>query len=130
MLISILSLVGYAGSTDYFVLCAVDFPFELEIFCFLGFFLGLGIKIPLFPCSFPYLTSVPTLVRLTLGWFRLLRHMFRLFLFPVGFLYSRYGTRLISLWFLSPMKFAVAGKEQLATKARKKKQEKRGILCV
>ena len=30
MLISILSLVGYAGSTDYFVLCAVDFPFELE----------------------------------------------------------------------------------------------------
>lgn len=49
MLISILSLVGYAGSTDYFVLCAVDFPFELEIFCFLGFFLGLGIKIPLFP---------------------------------------------------------------------------------
>ena len=53
MLISILSLVGYAGSTDYFVLCAVDFPFELEIFCFLGFFLGLGIKILAY-CSLYY----------------------------------------------------------------------------
>ena len=41
MLISILSLVGYAGSTDYFVLCAVDFPFELKIFCFLRSNLGI-----------------------------------------------------------------------------------------
>ena len=48
MLISILSLVGYAGSTDYFVLCAVDFPFELEIFCFLGFFLSVCYKDSLF----------------------------------------------------------------------------------
>lgn len=49
MLLSILGLRGFAGTTDYLTLSCVCFPVELEYFCFLGLFIGLAVKIPLFP---------------------------------------------------------------------------------
>lgn len=49
MLLSILGIRSYAGTTDYLVLSVLNFPLQLEYFWFLGVFVGLAVKIPLFP---------------------------------------------------------------------------------
>lgn len=49
MLLSILGIRGFTGTTDYLTLSCLCFPPQFESFWFLGVFLGLAVKIPLFP---------------------------------------------------------------------------------
>lgn len=49
MLLSILGIRSYAGTTDYLTLSVLSFPPQLERLWFLGVFIGLAVKIPLFP---------------------------------------------------------------------------------
>lgn len=49
MLLSVLGLRSFAGTTDYFTLSALSFPLPLEYILFIGVFIGLAVKIPLFP---------------------------------------------------------------------------------
>ena len=49
LLLSILAIRGFAGTTDYLTLSCLSLPLQWEYFLFLGVFLGLAVKIPLFP---------------------------------------------------------------------------------
>ena len=49
LLLSILAIRSFAGTTDYLTLSALSFPLSVEYIWFLGVFLGLAVKIPLFP---------------------------------------------------------------------------------
>ena len=49
MLLAIFVLYSYAGTMDYQALCSLRFENSLQYFIFLGFFLGLAIKIPKMP---------------------------------------------------------------------------------
>lgn len=49
MLLGVLALYNYAGSTDYQILCGLKMDFEFQLYIFLGFFLSFAIKTPLFP---------------------------------------------------------------------------------
>lgn len=48
-LLSVLSLRSFTGTTDYLVLSCLSLPLSFEYVWFIGLFLGLAVKIPLFP---------------------------------------------------------------------------------
>lgn len=49
LLISILGIRSFAGTTDYLTLSCLCLPPRLEYFWFIGVFLGFAVKVPLFP---------------------------------------------------------------------------------
>lgn len=49
MLLAIFTLYDSAGTTDYQILCCLEFNKEIQYFVFLGFFISFAIKIPKIP---------------------------------------------------------------------------------
>jgi proton-translocating NADH-quinone oxidoreductase chain M len=49
LIISIISIYIYTGTTDYSILLTIPLSFHSQIFLWFGFFISLAIKIPMFP---------------------------------------------------------------------------------
>ena len=49
MLLSIFQIYSLTGTTNYFILRSIEIPTYLQFWLFIGFFLSLSIKIPMFP---------------------------------------------------------------------------------
>jgi proton-translocating NADH-quinone oxidoreductase chain M len=49
MLLAILTLLSYTGSTDYFYIQNVNLPFDVEFWAWIGFFISFASKIPMVP---------------------------------------------------------------------------------
>lgn len=49
MLLGILGLYGYAGTTDYLALRGMAIPTGVQYYAFIGLFLGFAVKVPMMP---------------------------------------------------------------------------------
>lgn len=49
MLLGILALYNFAGTTNYETLCGMAIPTGVQYYAFIGLFLGLAVKVPMMP---------------------------------------------------------------------------------
>ena len=49
MLLGVLTIYFYSGTSNYTLISKVDFPFLLQLWLFLSFFASFAVKIPMWP---------------------------------------------------------------------------------
>lgn len=49
MLLGIVTLYGYAGTTDYQALCSLRLNWEVQVYVFAALYIGLAVKLPQVP---------------------------------------------------------------------------------